>query len=384
MTSSRTRQRIIKFGKASAITAVAFLLSWFMVYDFTSLSYFAPLEKASDFIASDFYTMVAGGLTVKEYDDRVAVVSVDGFTRAELSETFRAMSHAKPGVVAVDIMFEKRGDSTDIEIAESLSSLPAVVFPVALNFDERNASPSPSVYDYIDNGVPGVVNLDINSQRNIARTFKPIFVQSGAERESMAYAAVKELLGKAPAMDATPGESMDINFTTMEFDCYSAQDVMENPGMVAGKLIFVGDMDNPADMHSTPLDEYTPGVMIHAYSASTLISGNYIHHVPRELIWILSACLSVLFIYAQLSLCDSKSGNMIMRWLQAGILLMLIFIGSILYVEKRINLDLSMPLTMIALGLLACDLWMMMETIPEWPRWISDRWKGLRKLIVRK
>ena len=60
-----------KLFKAVGIALLAFVLSWFVAYDFTSLSYFAPLEKASDFIASDFYTLVADSRTVKKYDRRL-------------------------------------------------------------------------------------------------------------------------------------------------------------------------------------------------------------------------------------------------------------------------------------------------------------------------
>lgn len=381
---SAMRRGLKKLGKSCAITALGFLLSWIMVYDFTSLSYFAPLEKASDFLASDFYELVAQSRTVKGFDDRIAVVSVDRLNRRDISETLRALAAGKAKVVAVDIMFEERGDESDTDLADALSQIPLLIFPEAITYDDADiASGGPSIYSYLDNGTPGVVNLDVNTHRNVVRTFKPVFVENGREEESIAYAGVKSYLGREPKGVVKNGDSMDVDYTSVEFDCFDAQEVIENPELVKDKLVFVGELENLSDVHSTPLDEYVPGVMIHAYSASTLLNGNYIYKVPKWGVWVISILLSIFFIYVQLSVGDSQAGNMLMRWLQAGILLMLVFVGSLLYIEKRVSLDLSLPLFMIALGLLACDLWQMMETIPAWPRWIAEKWGKLREAITK-
>lgn len=368
--------KVRRLIKACAISVLAFALSWIMIYDFTSLSYFAPMEKASDFISSDFYTLVAQSQSVKKFDDKIVVVSVDGLSRKGMAETFEAIGEGLPDVVAIDIMFEERGDDSDSELVESMSQLPKIIYPVAIMYD--GSGTESSLYGYLDNAMPGVMNLDVNSQRNIVRTFKPVFNDDGILKESLSFSAVKNYK-ESPKDIKKTDESLDVDFTSTEFDCYSADEVIENPELVKDKLVFVGELQNITDVHSTPLDEYVPGIMIHAYSASTLLNGNYIRHVPDWLVWIASMILSVMFVYAQLSVGDTKPGNMLIRWMQAGILLVLIFVGSVLYLDNRISFDLSLPLLMITLGLLACDLWELVETAPTWVKWLSEKCRLLKE-----
>lgn len=372
----KLNNKIKRLLKASAISVLAFALSWIMIYDFTSLSYFAPMEKASDFISTDFYMLVAQKNTVKKYDDKIAVVAVDGLSRHDISETFKAFRKGMPNVVAVDIMFEERGDDADMELVEALSKLSKVVYPQVIAYEDDRLT-NCSIYDYLDNAIPGVVNLDVNSNRNIVRTFKPVFSDGDENMESISYAAVKGCSGQSIKDCQCKEEAIDIDFTSTEFDCYSADEIRNKPDLIKDKIVFVGELQNISDMHSTPIDEYMSGVLIHAYSASTILNGKYMIHVSSWLVWIISFLLSMTFIYAQLTVGDTKAGNMIIRWMQAGILLLLVFVGSILYVKERISFDLSLPLLMIALGLLACDLWQLFETVPSWGAWISKNYRLL-------
>ena len=378
----RKKRCLSQLLKACAISAFAFLLSWLLIYDFTSLSYFAPMEKASDFLASDFYNLVAQNRKVKSYDDRIAVVSIDGLSRPEIAETFRAISEGQPKVLAVDVFFEERGDDTDIDLAESLSGLPMVIYPIAASSDEGGVISGPSIYNYLDNVEPGVVNLDINSNRNTVRTFKSLFLEGDRAEESLAYAAAKAFKG-GDFDDFSTSESYDIDYNTVEFDTFEASEIINDPDLINSRLVFVGELQNPTDMHATPLENSVPGVMIHACSASTILNDLIIKHVPGWVIGLISALLSIFFIYAQLTLCDSKAGNMLMRWLQAGILLLLIVAGTFLFIDYRISFDLSLPLTMITLGLLACDLWMLLETAPGWWKFIKSKLNAIKIPIFK-
>lgn len=360
--------RIRRVGKACCVALLALLLSRFVVYDISSLSYFAPLEKASDYIASDFYVQVAQGRAVKRYEDRLVVVSSDHLDRRQLSELFTLIAEGKPAVTAIDIIFDERGDDSDLQLLESIDALGNVVYPVVWSDgrDVENVSEN-SIYKYLKNAIPGVVNLDAESARNIIRSFSPCFGNK-ANRQSLSFATAavnvfneKLCLG----LNRRDNDHELIDFADAEFDVLSPDDIKEDPSIVGGRIVMVGDVADFSDIHATPVQEDMPGVMVHAYAASTILSGSYITELPRWLLWFIAFIVSVPMIYAQLSLEDTKSGNMIVRWLQVAMLLMLIIAGTALYLNSHISLDLTLPLLMVALGLLAADLWSFLSIIPN-------------------
>lgn len=119
--------KLRKFLKVCGIAVLAFCLSWFVAYDFTSLSYFSPLEKASDFLASDFYAFVADSRDVKKYEDRITIVGIDDLSRPEIAGTLRAIAAARPKVTAIDILFPER-DMSDTVLVNAMNMLGNVVY----------------------------------------------------------------------------------------------------------------------------------------------------------------------------------------------------------------------------------------------------------------
>ena len=107
-----------------------------------------------------------------------------------------------------------------------------------------------------------------------------------------------------------------------------------------------------------------PGVLIHAYIASTILDGMYVTPVSKGWMWVVSFVLAFVFILTQLLVGDSKPGNMLVRWMQVLFLVLLVVIGTRLYLTRLVTLDLTLPLLMISLGLLASDIWSFAECVP--------------------
>lgn len=352
-------RRLVRAGKACCIALLAFILSRFVAYDITSLSYFAPLEKASDYIASDFYAQVMQQTSVKKYEDRIAVVTSDHLDRTDLSHLFKSMADGAPSVTAIDITFDVRGDDSDHALIDAINGLGKVVFPIACTEAEAPDNGRRSIYQYIETGIPGVVNLDAESARSIIRTFTPSWRHAdGKDFLSMSAAAAKAYDTRLWSLLSHRGNDHEqIDFTDTEIDIFSPEDIIADPSLITDRIVFVGDMADFSDIHATPIDEAMPGVMIHALSTATILSGNYITNIPRWVQWLIAFLACMPMIYAQLSLEDTKIGNILVRWLQVIMLLILIITGTMLYSKFRISLDLTLPLLMIALGLLAADIW---------------------------
>lgn len=347
--------------KAVAISLLAFILSWFVAYDFTSLSFFAPLEKASDFIASDFYAMVADSRVVKKYDSRISVVSIDNLSRYEIAEVLDTLASYDPQVIACDVIFQERGDDTDVALAESMSKFRKIIRPeIDYTEGEDNSKDSrmagTSVYDMLSNAIPGVVNLEVPSIRSVVREFRNDGFAAKAV-ENFDEEAYKELIQRNHQKES-------INYSSSEFDVLSAQEALENPALIKDRLVFVGVTEDFSDMYATPVSESTPGILIHAASASTILSSEYIDKVPDWIEYLLAMLLCFSIVYAQHNVSATKVGNIIVRWLQVGFLVMLVVVGTMIYLHFNVSLDLTIPLLMVTLGLLAADLWDFASAIP--------------------
>lgn len=352
-----------KLFKAVGIALLAFVLSWFVAYDFTSLSYFAPLEKASDFIASDFYTLVADSRTVKKYDRKITVVSLDNLSREEIAAAFDTIAAASPAVTAIDLIFQERGDDTDILLAEAISSLGKVIRPVALGteeYEDDSRLSGNSIYDPLDNTEPGFVNLEAASVRSVIREFRPVADSLCSFPAAAVRAFDREAYKK---LCARGNVTESINFSSSQFDIISPREAAAHPELIRDRLVFAGVVNDYSDMHATPVNESTPGILIHASAASTILSGNYIDSAPVWMEWIIAGFLSVMLILAQMKLSGTKAGNMLMRWIQVGILVTLILGGTVLFIHKNTTFDLTLPLLMIMLSLLASDIWAFAETV---------------------
>lgn len=374
-----TKPRIRKLTKAAGVTLLAFLLSWVVAYDFTSLSYFAPLEKASDFIASDFYTLVANGSGVKRYDPDITVVSLDNLSRNEIADAFELIASAGPAVTAIDLILQCHGDDTDIRLMEAIASLGTVVRPEIYYPDNYTGVPDSrfagtSIYEYLDNVYPGVINLETRTARGIIRDFRPIF----GEDKSMAAKAV-ELFnpGAFENLMSRGNQTEKINFESTEFDIITPDVISRHPETIKGRIIFAGVTDDLSDIHATPIDETFPGILIHAASASTMLQRCYINPVPKWIEWGIAMLLCILFILLHFRTSSIKGGDMIMRWLQAGMLVLMVVASTMLYLSTHYALDLTLPLLMIMLGLLADDLWTLAETMPSRIRSLYSRVKKL-------
>lgn len=375
-----------KILKIVGITALAFCMSWFVAYDITSLSYFSPLEKASDFLASDFYTLVADSRDVKRYEDRITIVGIDDLGRREIAETFRTIAAARPRVTAIDILLPER-DLSDTTLVSALNMLGPVVYAEVFTGDEEQPEEAqPSLYDYLDAGQPGMVNLDATSVRNVIRSFNPRFTDiDGNHFDSFAAAAVRMYSPERYTRLIERGKSSEIiYFPSVEFDVLRADEIADNPELITDRIVMVGAVADFGDIHSTPIDEMTSGVLIHAYAAATVLNGSFINPVPKFLVYLLAMLLAIVFIIAQLTIASTKAGNVILRWMQIAVLLLLITLGYLAFVAWGYSLDLTLPLLMIALSFLAVDIWEFAEEIPGGALKLCDIFKTLASLSMAR
>ena len=322
-----------KIFRDVGIVLLAFVVSWVLVYDISSLSYFAPLEKASDFSPTDFYQIVSDNRAVRTLNDDVVIVSVDGLSREDITDVLEIIAECSPAAVGVDIIFGYPQPDDD-RLVCVLSELPNVVVP----------DTSAYIYSSCQGLKQGSVYFEAASYRSTVRDCRAEGTFAG-ELASL----------YRPGLQMP--ETMKIEYAGIEFEVIQAGELLSCPEIIEGKIALVGAVNDISDFHPTPISDSMSGVMIHAASIATMLSTDRISEFPAWADWLLAIILCYIFIATTRWFKKPQWGDCVMRIIQFLFLIFIIMLGSVLYIKYRVNLNFTRPLLMIAAGMLAVDLW---------------------------
>ena len=153
-----------------------------------------------------------------------------------------------------------------------------------------------------------------------------------------------------------------INSPSRSFRIFTPEEIAGNAHFIAGRIILLGDTDDLADMHATPVTSTMSGVLIHAYSLATIIHDNYLDSFTRAENIALAFALCLIVVLTSVTLPIGIKG-LVMRLMQVFLLYFVVRLGYSLFLEHNLVIDFSYALLMLALGVLACDLWLGFHTI---------------------
>lgn len=350
-----------KVLKYAGITALAFVLSYFVVYDLSSVSYFAPMEKMADYSAIDFYQMTADRRFVKQQEEQIVIVQVDSCSRSEIAALINQIDYEEPFAIGIDILFDYKSPEGEALISAINTCESNVVLPLYLRLDpeEKGSRISGSYfYDQIERAHYGAVNLAGNSTRSIIREFRPWFVVA---RDTIPHfvTALARCIEPQRVAELQKRHNLleTISYSGIRFPVLSPQDVFDGNADLRHKIVLLGTVYDPTDFHITPTEEQMPGVLIHALSLSTVLRSAYLRIVPDWANRIIGVLFCLLFIGIKEIVNPKDYGDLLIRIVQLLLLYLIIVGGYWMFVAWNICFDLTFPFLMITLGLLALDLW---------------------------
>lgn len=348
--------------KAAVITVMTLLCSHFVVYDLMEVSFFSPMEKASDFRFSDFYTIVADDRAVSTLDENIVIVPVDGMTRKEMARTIEDIDFCEPAAVGLDIAYAPPSNPDDDPLAEALASCGNLVMPVrVIHDDDGDHIQHLSYYDSIVNPERGYAAVNIQGdlrQRSTVREFTGSLQTEEGEIPSMA-AALAGIVSPEAAdrLKERGGKDEYIRFHSRKFDTIDPDEIIDSQDLLKGKIVLVGKMQNAGDLHVTPLDNFTPGLLIHAHTAATILSGDYIRTLSTFETYAAAAIVCFIIVWLNMLLLESPVGPLIVRLVQVGMLYLMIVGGTMAYIHHSLDLNFSFAIMAASLGVAACDVY---------------------------
>lgn len=350
------------FWKSIIITISTLLFSHVVVYDLMSVSFFSPMEKAADFQFSDFYTIVADDRAVSIHDENIVIVPLDGYTRKEMAKVLDDIDFCEPAAVGLDIAFAPPSNPDDDPLAESLASCSNLVMPVRISDDGISSyAEHLSYYDSVVDPTGGFAAINIRGDagtRVTVREFSGFFETDEGDVPSLpaslaaitnpeAYKKLKERKGDEEA----------INFASRQFDVIDPEEILDNPDLIEGKIVLLGKMRNAGDLHVTPLDNFMPGLLIHAYTTATILSGNYTRELTPFESYAIAALACLIVVWFNMWLIETPTGPVLVRVVQVLLLYLMIVGGTMAYIKYNIDLNFSFAIMSTSLGVAAGDVY---------------------------
>lgn len=325
-----------------AIVALAFALTWILVYDISQISYFAPADKSADFQTSDFYQLVDQSRPIHSFCDEVVMIPIDDLSRPEIATVIHELSTMAPKVIGIDLLWGYPQPETDIYLREILKSMPCpTIIPDTTAY----------IYNQVDNLIQGDVTLN-NAGGKCIRYL------AGANSMPFKIAAL---------IDKKTVENIDsadlIRFGHYEFNIIEPDEISDNSDAIRNRAILIGTMTDPSDMHDTPVTATMPGMLIHANSIATILDSK---RIRKSSVWfdrLLAIILCVIFVRFNLKAKSRAGGDLIMRIFQLCLLIIIIFVGTTIYLYTGLSINFSFPLLIIVSAALATDVWLGLESL---------------------
>ncbi|MDE5871883.1 MAG: CHASE2 domain-containing protein, partial [Muribaculaceae bacterium] len=294
-----------------------------------------------------------------------------------------------PSAVGLAIFFAPLRGGGEDPLIDALAECDNLVMPVLVSADSIGLRIShESCYDteVAPKGGFGAVNIQGSErERDCVREFRKEFQTADGSIGSLPAAMVA--VGFPDAARRLAGRKRlteEIDYASKEFEVVYPDEILDNQELIDGRLVFVGKLQDRADLHITPLHNYTPGLMVHAYTAATILNGDYIRRLSEWEGVMLGALFCFLVVWINLHLMASVMGPLLVRSLQLGLLYFMILTGTMVYIHLRVDLNFSYSMLTVSLGVAACEIYGAAFDPDGLIDFIADKIKKLRHIIHEK
>ena len=319
--------------------------------------------EKNDFNLTDFYHIVADARPMRTLDSDIVLVDIANSERQDIADLLCILSEMEPAAVGLDVVFDEERPADDA-LLDAMNRLPNLVMAVGVS--EAPGSGGKFMVDDYSYFYPscrsshnhGVVNLPTKFSGATVRSFRPDFIDaSGDTLPSLSVALVEMVNPDAVRrLRSRKSETELIDYPSRTFTTLDLDEVPDNPSKIAGKIVLIGSLAEKEDVHSTPISPEMPGVLIHAYAASTVLRSATYKVVGRAINMAIAFVLCFLLCYTNITY-KSPARAMWMRLAQLAVLYLIIRVGYYLFIDRQVILDFSYTLLMLTFGFFALDLW---------------------------
>lgn len=343
--------------------AVTVFLSFFVKLDISNSAILSNAELSGGYEISDFYNSVGRIISEKQqaFCEDVIIVNIDDCEIDNLPTVINKIDSLSPKVIGVDILFKKHADSIDRMIVDAIKNCNSAVLARETDDDCKQVLASPVFRD--EDALYGIVDVE----EPITRHYWPQFQIGDSIINSFALELVKQYSTEKYNKQLIRKKASEHICIANDFSCYilnykrllnvDEKDKTLLPQIIEGKIVIVGSIRDKGDMHMTSINRELPGTTIHAAIIHTILEEDYVN----EYLWFNYFIATVIILGFAWLVVKSKNKNkawvnLFLRVLQIGMLFIGAYLGSLLYIEKHIYIDLSVTLLSVGLVYVGYDI----------------------------
>lgn len=319
-----------------------------------------------DFSITDMYQIIADGRAVRTLSPDIVIVDVNNCSRDEIAETIELVKLCEPKAIGVDVSFVEKRDGDD-PLIESFRNSDNIVGAELLTASARSKSSHPTFEiksrtwfaDSVKETVTfGAANFPTLGHGGTIRNFKPWYTMAdGSQTPAFATAlAMKAFPEKADALRKRANPSEPIYYPSTEFKVLLPGDLYENGEKLMNSVVLIGVLNDPGDLHRTPLDSHTSGTLIQAYALNTVLTGHYLTQSSRWVQEAVALLITFIFVFACLSIKTAIRG-LVLRVMQILVLYVVLYAGYWFFIERDVMVDFSRSFLMLAFAFFSVDIW---------------------------
>lgn len=294
------------------------------------------IPKDSENSVYDYYCLKAGGANAME-DPNVLIVNIDDYSRETIGRVVTALDAAGAKVIGLDVVFKEPhlSDSADI-IKPLLDAKEKIVLGLGFVKNDQTGRLYGSYFARQYGFDEGITNV-FDKGRKLISDYS--FSQDGIYK-SFPWSIAQKF---DPTLNPVDINGQYVNYVDYFYDLktvpYDAKEIVDGKQdylddlsqAVKGKIAIIGVVSDREDLHNVPTGDYIPGILVHAYSISSIINRNNIRKIGDFPLWILSIILcyivSILFYSIKLR------GFKLFSWVFKGIELLVMFVIMIVCIR---------------------------------------------------
>lgn len=353
-------EKVHKLIKAICITLLAWVLSLLLMqpFAFSIFNFFQSTTK-SEVSVSDLYAQVADSRKVRRLVKDIVIINIDKADRYDIAEILKKLSKAGVRGIGLDVIFSDKFSDRDSVLVESVFSTPKLVIAEKLSGDKPYKTEDGS---FFRDSLPqtariGVINFYTAEDYAPIREMKLDFETEEGQRPAFSK-ALAEVCGIDISKALNDDEElMKIDYPSKEYVILQPEELDKALPDLKNKIILIGGLTEKSDLHYTPVSRERAGVLIHADSLSTMNEGVNLHEVTDVVNWFFAFLLCFIVIFVGFMV-NPKIKGVLTRLLQILFVVMAVWIGYRLYLDRHIIMNWGFCLMMVTFGLFATDLWM--------------------------
>ena len=304
----------------------------------SSLSYF---EEEDDNHLLNLYQNVLCNQPVRPLIDDVAIIAIDDCTREETGQLLKILGNSAPACIGLDIVYFELSDADTI-LKEGLHSVKQKLFWTYI--DENVPSNEFYLSEYMQDAEPVDVRLNVSGSNRVSDIprwdtesgIPPMGLAMARRMSSSSYARYEEMIRE--------NRQTPIMFSLGDVEIIEAQEILDYPAMIENfnnRALLLGIAHSADDTHNTLLGNSTPGVLIQAMTAATILYQSYPRSMPKWLAWLIGGLFAILTLWVTI-ICDGKDySNLIGRILPCLVLVLTVIIGYKIFSKLDYVIDIE-------------------------------------------